>query len=78
MSKAGTPGPDLTFNFLDKFDKAVINPEDFPIMGQIPKDDRLQRLKYRILVIYSYLAFYVVRYAIVKIRNSPRKKTFRN
>lgn len=37
-------------------------------MGQIPKDNRLQSLKYRILVIDSYLVFYVVKDTIVEIR----------
>ncbi len=60
--------PVSAHKFLDKFDKSVVKLEDFPFMGQIPKDNRLQRLKYRILVIDSYLVFYVVKDTIVEIR----------
>ena len=54
--------------FLDRFDKTVVKLEDFPLMGQIPKDKRLRNLNYRILVIDNYLVFYVVKNTIVEIR----------
>ncbi|MBI5664280.1 MAG: type II toxin-antitoxin system RelE/ParE family toxin [Nitrospirae bacterium] len=63
-----TDSPASAYKFLDRFDKAVVKLEDFPFMGQSPKDIRLQRLKYRILVIDSYLVFYVVKDTIVEIR----------
>jgi plasmid stabilization system protein ParE len=63
-----TDSPESANKFLNRFDKAVVKLEDFPSIGQIPKDNRLHRLKYRILVIDSYLVFYVVKDSIVEIR----------
>ena len=63
-----TDSPASANKFLDRFDKAVVKLEGFPLMGTIPKDPRLQRLKYRILVIDSYLIFYVVKDSVVEIR----------
>ncbi|MBI4682920.1 MAG: type II toxin-antitoxin system RelE/ParE family toxin [Nitrospirae bacterium] len=63
-----TDSPLSAYKFFDRFDKSVVKLEDFPFMGQIPKDNRLHRLKYRIFVIDSYLIFYVVKDAIVEIR----------
>ena len=74
-----TDSPLSADKFLDRFDKAVVKLEKFPFMGQIPKDNRLQRLKYRILVIDSYLVFYVVKDAVVEIRrilHGKRKYSF--
>ena len=42
--------------------------EDFPFIGINPRDIRLQRLNYRILVVTSYLVFYVVMDDFVEIR----------
>jgi plasmid stabilization system protein ParE len=60
--------PGSALKFLDRFDKSIIKLENFPLMGQVPKDNRLQALKYRILVVDNYLVFYVVKDSIVEIR----------
>ena len=60
--------PDSALSFLNRFDKAVVKLENFPLMGTSPKDNRLQSLGYRILVIDNYLVFYVVKNSIVEIR----------
>jgi plasmid stabilization system protein ParE len=41
---------------------------DHPKLGVVPKDDRLKRLGYRMLIIESYLVFYVVKFETVQIR----------
>jgi len=60
--------PDSAMGFLNRFDKAVVKLENSPLMGTLPKDNRLQSLGYSILVIDNYLIFYVVKDSIVEIR----------
>ena len=60
--------PDSAVNFLDRFDRAVVKLETFPLLDISPRDNRLQSLGYRILVIGNYLVFYVVKNSIVEIR----------
>ena len=54
--------------FLDNFDQSVARLEDFPKIGIIPKDERLQKLGYRILLVENYLVFYVIREQQIEIR----------
>jgi toxin ParE1/3/4 len=53
--------PPAAVSMLEKFDHAIsrlaINPE----IGANPKDDRLRKLGYRVLIIGDYLVFYVVK-----------------
>jgi len=37
-------------------------------MGVVPKDDRLKRLGYRLLIIENYLVFYVIKFETIQIR----------
>ena len=47
--------------FIDKLDQRIGNLETHPLLGRIPRDDKLQSSGYRALVIESYLVFYIVR-----------------
>jgi addiction module RelE/StbE family toxin len=60
--------PQSALKLLDEIDESISKLEDFPYMGIKPRDTRLQRLKYRILVVSSYLIFYVVKDDYVEIR----------
>jgi addiction module RelE/StbE family toxin len=60
--------PDSALNLLEEIDIAILKLEDFPFIGKIPKDCRLQLLNYRILIVSSYLIFYVFKDDIVEIR----------
>jgi addiction module RelE/StbE family toxin len=60
--------PQSALNFLDKIDESISHLEQFPFIGVIPNDIRLQSLGYRILLIDNYLVFYVVFDDIVEIR----------
>lgn len=55
-----TDNPTAALNLLDEIDKAISKLSYFPYMGNIPKDQRLIFLKYRMLVVENYLVFYVV------------------
>lgn len=60
--------PSAANQFLDDVDNTVSKLEDFPMIGQVPKDKRLAFLGYRMLVIGSYLVFYVIKDDYVEIR----------
>lgn len=60
--------PQSALSLLDEFDDKITLLEDFPYLGVVPKDARLQYLNYRILVVSSYLVFYVVKSEFIEIR----------
>jgi len=53
--------------FVDKLDQRLGNLETHPFLGRIPKDDKLKISGYRVLVIESYLVFYIIRGKTVEI-----------
>lgn len=53
---------------VDALDEAIAKLASFPTMGVVPRDERLARLGYRMLVVDKYLVFYVVKNALVEIR----------
>jgi addiction module RelE/StbE family toxin len=60
--------PSATVSLLEKFDDSISQLAVNPGIGVIPKDDRLKKLGYRILIIGRYLVFYVVKANTVQIR----------
>jgi addiction module RelE/StbE family toxin len=60
--------PEAAEALLAQFDRTLANLTAHPLIGAIPKDKRLQRLGYRMVVIGNYLAFYVVKKDVVQIR----------
>ena len=60
--------PTAAADLLDKFDEAISNLSQNPKLGVIPKDDRLKRLGYRILIVERYLVFYVIKNRTIQIR----------
>jgi len=53
---------------LDRFDSVIASLATHPFLGVIPKDDRLRRLGYRMLIVERYVVFYAVKKDIVQIR----------
>ena len=53
--------PARATSFAEKLDKRINNLTIHPHLGRIPKQEKLQAFGYRVLVIESYLVFYVVR-----------------
>lgn len=71
--------PSAALNFVDKLDESISQLADFPLIGIVPKDSRLQLLHYRMLIIDNYLVFYVLKDNTVEIRrviHSKRKYDF--
>ncbi len=60
--------PTAAVSLLEKFDRIISQLTDHPKLGVIPKDDRLKRLGYRMLIIESYLVFYVIKPESVQVR----------
>ena len=51
--------PDAALRMAESIEQGIIMLEDFPLTGKTPKDRRLTRQGYRILIVDSYLVFYV-------------------
>ena len=51
----------MALSQLEKFDTTISLLATNPYLGVIPKDERLKKLGYRMLVIDKYLVFYVVK-----------------
>ncbi len=60
--------PSAALSQLDKFDESISRLALNPLIGVIPRDERLKRLGYRILIVGRYLVFYVVKSKTVQIR----------
>ncbi|TFG20950.1 MAG: type II toxin-antitoxin system RelE/ParE family toxin [Promethearchaeota archaeon] len=59
---------DAAANLIDEIDQKISQLTQFPYLGTIPKDDRLEKLGYRLLIIKQYLVFYVVKESVIEIR----------
>src|SRR5512139_774073 len=53
--------------FVDKIDQRIGSLKKHPFLGRVPRDAILKNTGYRVLVIESYLVFYVVRGKTVEI-----------
>jgi plasmid stabilization system protein ParE len=53
--------------FIEQIDQRIGSLRIHPLLGRIPRDDKLRNSGYRVLVIESYLAFYIVRGKTVEI-----------
>jgi len=54
-------------DFIKKLDDRIHHLQAHPFLGRIPRDDRLKDSGYRVLVIESYLVFYLIRGKIIEI-----------
>ncbi len=60
--------PINALNLFEKFHDSISKLSMFPYMGSIPRDPQLEHMNYRILVVESYLVFYVFVNDIIEIR----------
>lgn len=47
--------------FIDKLDSQIGRLEQHSLLGRVPRHPKLRELGYRVLIVGSYLAFYVIR-----------------
>lgn len=59
--------PESATKVRDRIDTEISKLTKFPHLGVVPRDDRLVRDGYRVLVVLNYLIFYVVRGPTVEI-----------
>jgi addiction module RelE/StbE family toxin len=60
--------PPAASSLLNEFDRSISNLSENPRLGVVPKDERLKKLGYRILIIRKYLVFYVIKKNSIQIR----------
>lgn len=71
--------PRAAMEFIEHIDATVGQLGTFLRIGVVPKDPRLERLGYRMLVIQSYLVFYVIHEEAIEVRriiHGKRKYSF--
>ena len=67
--------PAAALKLADNIERGILMLEDFPLTGTTPKNRRLTRQGYRILIVDSYLVFYVfLNNEIVEIRRIFSRK----
>ncbi|MBE9546039.1 MAG: type II toxin-antitoxin system RelE/ParE family toxin [Proteobacteria bacterium] len=60
--------PSAAVSQLEKFDKSISQLAINPLLGVVPRDERLKKLGYRMLIVDKYLVFYVVKTETIQIR----------
>lgn len=71
--------PDAASSFLEELDRTILHLSHNPELGVVPRDERLRKLGYRVLIIRKYLVFYVVKKDDIQIRrilHGARRYTF--
>jgi len=61
--------PSVAATYLERFDHMISQLASNPFIGMVPKDGRLKKLGYRILIVDKYLVFYVVKSKTVQVRH---------
>jgi toxin ParE1/3/4 len=59
--------PHRTISFIDKLDERISQLENHPKLGRIPRHPKLKEYGYRVLIIESYLVFYIIRGQTIEI-----------
>lgn len=52
--------PTAALKLAENIERSILQLEDFPLLGATPKNRRLTRQGYRIMIVDSYLVFYVL------------------
>ena len=59
--------PKTALAFVQELDDRIGSLENHPLFGRVPRHGRLRSYGYRVLIVESYLVFYVVRGQTVEI-----------
>jgi len=59
--------PNRALSYLEKLDKRVGLLEQHPLLGRVPRHPKLRAFGYRVLIVGSYLVFYVIRGRTIEI-----------
>jgi len=53
--------------FIKKLDRHIRKLKQYPLLGRTPRDEKLAEFGYRVLIIESYLVFYIIRGKTIEI-----------
>lgn len=53
--------PSRALAFIDKLDAQIGRLEKHSLLGRVPRHPKLREFGYRVLIVESYLAFYIIR-----------------
>jgi len=53
--------PNRALAFIEKLDKRIGSLKQQPLLGRIPRHQKLSEFRYRVLIVESYLVFYIIR-----------------
>jgi toxin ParE1/3/4 len=59
--------PNRALSFVEKLDKRIGLLDHHPLLGRIPRHPKLREYGYRVLIVDSYLVFYVIRGLMIEI-----------
>lgn len=59
--------PNRALAFVDKLDRHVGLLEQNPLLGRIPKHEKLREYGYRVLTVDSYVVFYIIRRHTIEV-----------
>lgn len=59
--------PNRALSYLEKLDKRVGLLEHNPELGRIPRNQKLREFGYRVLIVESYLLFYIIRGRLIEV-----------
>lgn len=59
--------PDRAISFVDRLDERIGRLEHNPLLGRVPRHRKLREYGYRVLVVGSYLVFYILRGRTVEV-----------
>jgi len=59
--------PSRALRFIEKLDDRIMLLEQNPNLGRVPRYPRLREYGYRVLIVESYLIFYIIRRQTIEI-----------
>jgi len=59
--------PNRALSFVEKLDKRIGLLEQHPLPGRVPRHPKLREYGYRVLIVESYLVFYIIRRKTIEV-----------
>lgn len=59
--------PNRALSFVEKLDKRIGLLEHHPLLGRMPRHPKLREYGYRVLIVESYLVFYIIRGKTIEV-----------
>ncbi len=59
--------PNRALSFVEKLDQRIGRLEQHPNLGRVPRHPKLREFGYRVLIVESYLVFYIIRGQTIEV-----------